>query len=60
VHRGARNDARRLDVDALALVGLDRPFAVERIAERIDDAAEQPLPTGTSTMAPVRLTCRLP
>src|SRR6185503_19841135 len=39
----ARNDAGRLDVDAGALVGLDRTLAIDRIAERIDDAAEQAL-----------------
>ena len=43
VHRFARNDAGRLDVDARARVGLDRPLAVDRIAERIDHAAEQAL-----------------
>src|SRR6201998_1846416 len=43
VHRLARNDARRLDIDAAALGCLDRALAVDRIAERIDDAAEQPL-----------------
>src|ERR1700759_1056800 len=43
VHRLARNDAGRLDVDALALGRLDRALAVDRIAERVDDAAEQAL-----------------
>src|SRR3954464_2140076 len=43
MHRLARNDAGRLDVDAAALLGLDRTLAVERIAERIDHAAEQTL-----------------
>ncbi len=43
VHRLARNDAGRLDVDAHALVGLDRALAVDRIAERVDHAAEQAL-----------------
>ena len=41
VHRAARNDARRLDLDALALGGLDRALAVDRIAEPVDHAAEQ-------------------
>jgi hypothetical protein len=41
--RLARNDAGRLDVDAHALVGLDRALAVDRVAERVDDAAEQAL-----------------
>ena len=43
MHRLARNDAGRLHVDAHALVGLDRALAVDRIAERIDHAAEQAL-----------------
>src|ERR1700716_675698 len=43
VDRFARNDAGRLDVDAHPLVGLDRALAVDRIAERVDDAAEQAL-----------------
>ena len=43
VHRLARDDAGRLDVDAGALVGDDRALAVDRIAERVDDAAEQAL-----------------
>src|SRR6202051_1827797 len=43
VDRFARNDAGRLDVDALALGRLDRTLAIDRIAERIDHAAEQAL-----------------
>src|SRR6202030_934425 len=43
VHRLARDDAGRLDVDALALGRLDRALAVDGIAERVDDAAEQAL-----------------
>src|SRR6202011_1324222 len=43
VDRFARNDAGRLDVDTLAFRRLDRPLAVDRIAERIDHAAEQAL-----------------
>src|SRR6185312_7453967 len=39
----ARNDARRLDVDAHALLGLDRALAVDRVTQRVDDAAEQAL-----------------
>src|ERR1700735_5052206 len=42
-HRLARNDAGRLDVDAGAFFGADRAFAVNRIAERVDDTAEKPL-----------------
>ncbi|MHC2794564.1 hypothetical protein ACVINZ_003576 [Mesorhizobium jarvisii] len=41
MHRLARDDAGRLDVDALAFGRLDRALAVDRIAERVDDAAEQ-------------------
>ena len=43
MHRLARNDARRLHVDAALLVELDRALAVDRVAERIDHAAEQAL-----------------
>ena len=43
VHRFARNDARRLGLDLAALGGIDRALAVDRIAEPIDDAAEQAL-----------------
>ena len=46
MHRFARNDARRLHVDARALRRLDRALAVDRIAERVDDAAEQLLADG--------------
>ncbi len=45
MHRFARNDAGRLDVDPFALAG-DRPLVVDRIAERVDDAAEQALADG--------------
>ncbi len=43
VHAAARDDARRLDVDAVALLGDDRTLAVDRVAEGIDHAAEQAL-----------------
>ena len=43
VHRLARDDAGRLHVDAAALGRLDRPLAVDRVAERVDHAAEQAL-----------------
>src|ERR1019366_4638172 len=43
VHGLARDDAGRLDVDAAALLGGDRALAVDRIAERVDHAAEQSL-----------------
>src|SRR5262249_1706283 len=42
-HRLARDDAGRLDLDQLALGGLDRALAVDRIAETVDHAAEQAL-----------------
>src|SRR5690606_14356531 len=41
MHRLAGDDAGRLDVDAATLGGLDRALAVDRIAERVDDAAEE-------------------
>ena len=43
VDRGPGDDARRLDLDAAALVADDRALAVDRVAERVDDAAEQAL-----------------
>ena len=43
VHRLARNDAGRLDLDAAALGRGDRALAVDRIAEPVDHAAEQAL-----------------
>ena len=44
MHRLARDDAGRLDVDAAALgdVG-ERALAVDRLAQRVDDAAQQAL-----------------
>src|SRR6516165_1027227 len=41
VHRLARNDAGRLDVDTTPLRSHDGTAAVDRIAERVDHAAEQ-------------------
>src|SRR5690606_20554348 len=43
MHRLARKNARRLDVDAHHLVALDRALAVDRIAESVHDAAEKAL-----------------
>ena len=40
--RLAADDAGRLDFDPPLLGGLDRSLAVDRLAERIDDASEQP------------------
>src|SRR5690606_13648551 len=41
MHRLARNDTRSLDVNARAARGVDRALAVDRVAERVNDAAEQ-------------------
>src|SRR6185312_15391064 len=43
MHRAAWNDAGRLDLDARALHVLERALAIDRVAERVDDAAEQAL-----------------
>jgi hypothetical protein len=43
VHRLAGDDARRLDVDAATLGEGDRALAVDRLAQRVDDAAQQAL-----------------
>src|SRR6185312_14906814 len=42
MHGFARNDTRRLDLDAGARDVLERPLAVDGVAERIDHPAEQP------------------
>ena len=39
--RLARDDAGRLDLDSPRLGRLDRPLVVDRLTERVDDAAEQ-------------------
>ena len=55
MHRFTGHDARRLT--STECVGRCRlALAVKRVAQRVNDAPEQALPTGTSTMAPVRLT----
>ena len=41
VHRLARDDPRRLHIDAAALGRVDRPLAVDRVAEAIHDSAKQ-------------------
>src|SRR5207237_10276222 len=46
LHRLARDDARRLELERAALVRLDRAAPVERVPERVDDAAEQRVPDG--------------
>src|SRR6185369_11891336 len=43
VDRFARDDARRLDLDATAFGRFDRALAVDRVAERVDDATKQAL-----------------
>ena len=46
LHRLPVDDARRLEFEWAGLVGLDRALAVERAAEGVDDAAEQPVADG--------------
>ena len=43
MNRFTRDDARRLHFDAAALGAYDRALAVDRVAERVDHAAEQAL-----------------
>src|SRR5690606_24106638 len=43
VHRLAADDARRLHLDLAELRGFDRAAAVDRLAERVDHAAEHGL-----------------
>ena len=43
VHGFARNNARGFDVHFFVRFGFDRSLAVQRIAERINDAAQEPL-----------------
>ena len=44
--RLARDDAGRLDLDAAAVRRLDRALAVDRLPERVDDAADERLADG--------------
>ena len=46
LHGLALDDAGRLELERSALIGLDRAEAVERLAERVDDTAEQRLADG--------------
>src|SRR5204863_4988457 len=46
LHRLPRDHARRLELERARLVGLDRALAVERVAERVDDASEERLADG--------------
>ena len=56
-HRAAGDNARRHFLDDVGLGGVDRAFAVDRVAQGIDHAALQFRgPTGTSRMRPVVLT----
>src|SRR5207302_3935377 len=41
LHRLAHDDARRFHLDAAAMRRLDRSLAVERLAERVDDATDE-------------------
>src|SRR5436189_226518 len=43
LHRLPRDHARRLELERARLGRLDRAAPVERVAERVDDAAEQRL-----------------
>ena len=43
MHRLAADDARSLELDRAHALGLDRALAVDRHAQRVDDAAEQTL-----------------
>ena len=43
LHRLALDDAGRLELDAAGVRRVDRALAVDRLAERVDDAAEQRL-----------------
>ena len=43
MNRLARDDSRRLQLDPAAFRGFDRALAVDRVAERVDDTAEQAL-----------------
>src|SRR6185437_6999517 len=49
VHRLARNDAGRLDVDALALSRLDRTLPSIGLPSASTTRPSRPLPTGAST-----------
>ena len=46
LHRLALHHAGRLELGRAGLVGVNVALAVERVAERVDDAAEQRLPHG--------------
>ena len=41
LHRLAVDDARRLPLERARLLGVDRALAVERVSERVDDAAKE-------------------
>ena len=48
LHRLPRDHARRLELERPRLVRVDRALAVERVPERVDDAAEQRLADGNA------------
>src|SRR5207253_9471291 len=48
LHRLAGDDARRLELQRASLARLDRAAAVERVPERVNDAAEQRLADGNA------------
>src|SRR5205807_7220233 len=52
LHRLPVDDARRLELERAPLVRLDRPAAVERVPERVDDAAQERLADGDARHAP--------
>jgi hypothetical protein len=56
LHGLSVDDARRLELERPALVRLDRRAAVERIAERVDEPADQRVADGDARDAPVRRT----
>jgi hypothetical protein len=56
VHRLAQHDARRDHVDEAARLRLDLAAAVQRVAERVHNAAQVASPTPRSRTRPVRRT----
>jgi hypothetical protein len=53
VHRLAAHDAGRLDLHAAALGVGEGALAVDRVAEGVDDPAEQAVADGHREMSPV-------
>src|SRR4029077_19082624 len=48
LHRLALDDSGRLELERPALVGLERPAAAARVAERVDDPADQRVADGNA------------